>query len=418
MKRIVARAAVVGAVLSLAACYQHGSPAPAPSGVTVVAGDQSATVGWTPVSGVDYWVWCAQSTSITNDNAFSLPGLRIITDASTPTVVAGLTNGTTYACMVNGRINGGPGGPGSASISIVPRLAGANWTVGATTVTGTTNLRGATYGATFVAVGDGGAMFTSTDANTWTAITPVDATKILYAATFGGSYVAAGQGGTILTSADAVTWTAQTSGTTNDLYALATTGGGYYLAVGQAGTILYSSGGATWTAPTTSPATATENLTGAAYGALSTGSFFVAVSDQGRILASTDGGITWSSQTQASPLYALAYGIDTTVTPNVAKFVAVGASGTVLTSTDGAAWTAQTPISTGALRAVTFGRQFIAVGDTGTVFTSTDGANWQPGVLNTSTTQNLLAITHNSSVSSAPFGYAAVGTSGTNLTAY
>lgn len=412
-KGIAARLLVIGSLLSLSACYKHGDPAPAPGNVAVTAGDQSATVSWTPDPGVTYWVWCAQGASITTDNAFSLPGLRIVTDAATPTVVAGLVNGTTYSCMVNGRVNGGPGGPGSPSISIVPRLAGANWTVGATTVTGTTNLRGAAYGATFVAVGDAGAIFTSTDGKSWTAITPPTA-NILYAATYGGSYVAVGQGGIVFTSADAVTWTAQTSGTTNDLNALATTGSGYYVAVGQAGTILYSSGGTTWTVPTTSPASPTENLTGAVYG----GGRFVAVGDQGSILTSTDGGVTWSSQTQASPLYAVAYGVDTTVTPNVVKFVAVGASGAVLTSIDGATWTAQTALGTGSLRSVTYGRQFIAVGDSGTVYTSASGSDtsWAQQTSGI-TAQNLLAIAHNSTVS-APFGYVAVGTSGTNLTAY
>jgi photosystem II stability/assembly factor-like uncharacterized protein len=411
MKRFVARILTIGAMLSVAACYRHGEPAPAPGGVSVTEGDQSVTVAWTPDAGVTYWVWCAQSTSITTDNAFLLPGLRIITDAATPAVVAGLVNGTTYSCMVNGRINGGPGGPGSPSISKVPRLAGANWTPGGNTViSATTNLRGATYGATFVAVGDAGGIFNSTDGKTWTAVTPLNSNN-LYAAAYGGSYVAVGQSGTILTSADAITWASQTSGATSDLNAVATTGGGYYVAVGQAGTILYSSGGTTWTVPTTLPALPSENLTGAAYG----GGRFVAVGDQGSILTSTDGGVNWTSQSQASSLYAVAYGVDTTQTPNVAMFVAVGAAGAVLTSTDGTAWTARTPISTSLLRAVTYGRQFIAVGDTGVVYTSTDGVNWQPQV--SSTTNNLLAIAHNS-VAGAPFGYVAVGTSGTNLTAY
>jgi hypothetical protein len=417
MKRFVARILIFGAMLSLAACYKHGEPAPAPGGVAVTAGDQSATLSWTPDSGVTYWVWCAQGANITTDNAFSLPGLRIVTDATTPSVVAGLVNGTNYACMVNGRYSGGPGGPGSPSASIVPRLAGASWAVGSTAITGTINLRGATFGSTFVAVGDAGAIFTSTDGLTWTSITPPTSSN-LYAATYGGSYIAVGQLGIVFTSADAATWTVQTSGTMNDLLALATTGGGYYVAVGQAGTILYSSGGTTWTVPTTSPASAAENLTGVAYGTLSTGTYFVAVSDQGRILTSTDGGVTWSSQTQASPLYAVTYGVDTTVTPNVAKFVAVGASGAVLTSIDATTWTSQTALGTSALRSVTFGRQFIAVGDSGSIFTSasaidTSWAQQTSGV----TTQNLLAIAHNS-IASAPFGYVAVGTSGTNLTAY
>ncbi len=416
-KGIAARWLVIVTLLSLTACYKHGDPAPAPGNVTVAAGDESATVSWTPDSGVTYWVWCAQGTSITTDNAFSLPGLRIVTDATTPSVVAGLVNGTNYACMVNGRYNGGPGGPGSASVSIVPRLAGATWTVNTVTL-GTGTIRGAASGSTFVAVGDAGAIFTSTDGKTWTTVSPPTA-NIFYAATYGGSYVAVGQGGVVFTSADAATWTVQTSGTTNDLLALATTGGGYYVAVGQAGTILYSSGGTTWTAPTTSPALATENLTGVAYGTLSTGTtYFVAVSDQGRILTSTDGGVTWTSQTQTSPLYAVTYGVDTTVTPNVAKFVAVGASGAVLTSTDGTTWTSQTALGTSNLRSVTFGRQFIAVGDSGNIFTSasaidTSWAQQTSGV----TTQNLLAIAHNS-IASAPFGYVAVGTSGTNLTSY
>lgn len=67
-------------------------------------------------------------------------------------------------------------------------------------------------------------------------------------ATVGGRWWVAGDTGTILTSAGDGTWTAQSSGTTEDLYAIAFRDPLTGAAVGQHGTVVMTGdGGATWT---------------------------------------------------------------------------------------------------------------------------------------------------------------------------
>jgi hypothetical protein len=58
--------------------------------------------------------------------------------------------------------------------------------------------------------------------------------RALYCVTYGnGTFVVVGSGGTILTSSDGVTWTQRTSGTSNRLYGV-TYGNGTFVAVGGA----------------------------------------------------------------------------------------------------------------------------------------------------------------------------------------
>jgi hypothetical protein len=94
----------------------------------------------------------------------------------------------------------------------------------------------------------------------------------------------------------------------------------------------------------------------------------------------------------------------------VFRYVAVGAGGTVLTSLDGTTWTAQAPLTTNDLTAITFGGQFVAVGKGGVILTSLDGLAWETRT--SGTTNDLLAVTRTVS------GYTAVGTSGTNVTSF
>ncbi|RPJ20090.1 MAG: hypothetical protein EHM35_19910, partial [Planctomycetaceae bacterium] len=82
-------------------------------------------------------------------------------------------------------------------------------------------------------------------------------------------------------------WTVRTSGTGNNLDAVAY-GAGRFVAVGQNGTILLATNGVNWAASTSSPPVM---LHGVAWG-LNT---FVAVGDAGTILTSPDG-VTWTPQ--------------------------------------------------------------------------------------------------------------------------
>jgi predicted small lipoprotein YifL len=397
MKRLFAGVVAIVAVLVLAGCGGGGSSATPPTDVTVVPGDSYVTLSWTMAPGVDYWVFYAPTTAnLTPTNCATLPGCGTNVNVVSPRVVSGLVNGVTYSFTLNGRTNGGPGGTGTPPVLAVPRIAGATWTVNPSI--GSNDLRGVTHGTVFVAVGANGAMFSSADGATWTAQL---ASPNLNAAVYGGgNYIAAGAGGVILVSSDAATWTQQTTGTTNDLYALATNGVGIYVAVGANGTIIYNNGGGSWNAASTNP---TSN---ALYGVTYGNGMFVAVGARGTLLTSSDGN-TW--QTVASnttlDLKGVAFGAST--------FVALGAAGALVTSTDGATWNSQTPIPTNpALNALTYGRQFVAVGNGGVIFTSTDGLTWQPQTSGVS--DNLYSVA-NFTNSSSGVGYSAVGATGRNL---
>ena len=432
MKRFSALKMLIAIVTLLAGCTGSGSSAPPPTNVNAVAGDSSVTISWDMLPGVEYWIFSAAANSVTPQSCGSLPACQTKLNAVSPAVVAGtagivtpgfttngtvvgLTNGTTYSFTVNGRKGGGPGGPGSPSVSAIPRLAGNTWSVG--TPLGVNDLHGVTYGTTavagvtgnaFVAVGANGALFSSPDGKIWTAlVNPVPSVNLNTAVSYGSNYLAAGTGGVMLLSSDAnaKTWKQQTTGTTNDLYALASNGAGGYVAVGAKGTIITSNGGAGW-------AVVNSGTLNNLYGVTYANSKYVAVGAAGTLLTSFDG-TTWTSvvpQTLAD-LKGVAYGGASTtngVTSGVNTFVAIGAAGTLVTSLDGGVtWALHTPISTLNLNAVTYGHQFVAVGDNGGIFTSTDGLVWQAQTPVTSAT--LYAVTH------GLYDYSSAGGTGLNL---
>ncbi len=422
MKRAFLLLAATLITLTLNGClggaFNLGSSAPPPPDVRVIAADSSVTITWTASPNVEYWVFAAPGNSVTPDNWNSIGGFAF-PKATSPLVIHNLTNGKTYSFTLNARIDGGPGGPGSPSISATPRLAGASWATASSP--GNLNLNGVTAqddasGKTrFVAVGDAGTLavsnyFNANTAVTWTqpALTLNTPKPNFYTAVYGGVFLAAGSGGAILRSTDATTWTAQTSGTTSDIYAIATNGAGGYVAVGQGGLIMTSLDGITWT---TQNSGTNRNLYAATYG----DGAWIAVG-QGGILLTSANAINWAtvSSNTARDLTGVSYGItiDPATSTSVGAFIAVGASGTQLTSTDhGATWRASL-INNGIndLKAIIYGRQFVAVGNGGSIYTSTDGASW---TLQTSgTTSNLNAIGHGTA------GLLTAGNSGVSLSAF
>lgn len=409
MKRHYHLVAAALAVLILAGClggaFNLGSAANPPVDVKLVAGDSSVTVTWTMEPTVEYWIFSAPGDSITADNWGKLFGGKATINTVSPQVIAGLSNGINYSFTINGRVDGGPGGPGSASVSIVPRLAGAEWSVGKPLAN---DLRGTAFGTVFVAVGAHGALYSSPDFNSWTPVTwtaqtnPLAGLPDLNAVTYGtAAYLAAGAGGTMLLSTDAITWTAQSSGTANNLYALASNGGSLFLAAGANGTIIRSADGKSWSTASTGT---TQDLFGLAYGS----GLYIAVGAAGTLLTSTDGA-SWQSvaSNTSMKLNSVAYGLNSTT--GVATFVAVGDAGTLVTSIDGATWTVQSPITSSNLASVTYGRQYIAVGEKGSIFTSTDGSTWLAQA--SGTVHNLTSVGHSAT------NYSAVGATGTNLSA-
>ncbi len=417
MKGFFARIAAIVAVSLVTACGNEGSPAPAPTDVTVVPGDSRVALSWTMSPDVEYWVFYAPASSISLDNWASIPGSRSVLRAASPQVIAGLTNGTTYAFTINGRYNHGPGGPGSPSVSAIPRLAGAQWTVGTPLAPTTNDLRGIAYGAAFVTVGTNGAMFSSPDGITWT---PQNSTVAmpLNAVAYGGNYVAVGNapvgaGGVILQSSDAVTWTSRINpNATNNLNAV-TNGGGVYVAAGASGTVITSTDAVNWT-PAASSGITSNDLYAVTFG----NGLYVAVGAGGTLLTSPDAS-AWTvvSSNTLSALRGVAYGSPTVAGNVTPTYVAAGDGGALVTSINGGVtWTLQAPIGGTAVNAVTYGHQFIAVGDGGSIFISVDGVTWQAATSVTpATTENLYAVAVKPADS---FNYGAVGAAGVNLSTF
>jgi hypothetical protein len=402
MKKFLARSLLVlGALFATACNVGGGSSASAPADVRVVAGDGGATVSWTMQSGVEYWVFSAAASNISTESWSALPQARVVRNATSPQIVTGLVNGTTYSFTVNGRTGGGPGGPGSPSISVVPRLAGLSWTAG--TPLASSNLKGLgfvalTYPGLFVTVGAGGAAFASPDAITWTAVTSGVTADLNAVAYGGGKFAAVGTGGAIINSTDATTWATVNSGTTNDLYAIAVGSGGL-VAVGANGVIVRSNdGGNTWVTQTS---VTTNHLYGVSYANLQ----YVAVGANGTMLTSSDGS-NWTARVTPTVenLRSVTYSASNLL------FVAVGAAGTMISSADAITWTAIAPVTLNQLNGISFGSQFTVVGDNGIILASTDGVTWQ--IVPSGTTNSLNAVLF------GLVGYATVGAGGVNLTSY
>lgn len=130
----------------------------------------------------------------------------------------------------------------------------------------------------FVMVGNGGAVFTSTDGVTWLQAPSGTSANLLATAGRDGRIVAAGDHGTLITSADGMSWQAANSGTSNRITALAAHAG-WLVGVGDNGTVVVSRDGLQWEARTTGVA---SRLSGVGAG----GGQFLAVGEQGMILAS------------------------------------------------------------------------------------------------------------------------------------
>lgn len=425
MNRLSSLIAATAATLLLNGClggaFNLGSSAAPPTNVVAIPGDSQITLTWNSVSGVEYWVFTVPGNSVTT-GTWDIPGGSAFPKASSPHVVTGLTNGTLYSFTVNARTDGGPGGPGSPSISATPRLAGDSWTNGNALTPG--DLNGVTFGigtsnaitqGTFVIVGANGALYSSPDVNAWTAPawtaltnpTSADLNAVTY---YNKRFVAVGANGTIITSTDAVTWTQQTSNTTQNLNAIVNSGFGGYVAVGQAGTIVESMDGTSWVALTPPAAASGHDLRGVVYG----NSRWVVVGDGGTLMTSSDG-LNWATPASLPStvnLKSVTYGVNVDPATNTASsyiFVAVGDNGVIVTSPDGVTWTQSTIGTTNNLTSVICGRQFVAVGNAGSIFTSRNGTTWTAQT--SGTTSNLKAIGH------SILNYAALGAAGTNLSA-
>ncbi len=243
------------------------------------------------------------------------------------------------------------------------------------------NLNGISFVNKFnFAAGDKGTILYASDGRNWTVVAS-GTSQDLYGVTFGNSkYVAVGANGTILNSPDAQTWTAVSSlGTTANIFDITyDSTAGIFVAVGGSGTILTSADGVTWS-PATSGTSKDLFRVASLYNSSAALYVLYAVGASGTILTSNDGK-KWSplNSGTANDLFGITNGL---LTGNTAyTYVAVGANGTVLVSPDGQTWFPSGIGSSDLLSDVAFGgTNFVAV-STGShnIFTSPDGQVWTP----------------------------------------
>jgi len=298
-------------------------------------------------------------------------------------------NNATYSFYVTAYNSIEEGPPsGTASIKI------SDWEWGNPSPNGNA-IRGFAWNGSnlFVAVGDGGSLYTSPDGVSWTIKNSSTVRNLSGVASDGNQFVAVGGNGTILFSSDGAEWTVE-SGAWASLNDVAWNGT-YFVTVGDNGTIFTSPDGKTWTEQT-------SNFPGPS-GRLSRikwlDSQFVAVgisysAGAGVILTSPDG-ITWTSQSCGTTE------IEDVAWNNGSIFLATAGSNNICTSSDGVTWTAETTtnyVNTTSSALAWDGSQFILAGQNSQVYTSPDGYNWtsrspEPGNFN----QHLHAILWNGS---------------------
>lgn len=387
--------------LVVSACGGSGSSAPPPpGGITVQAGDGQATVSWTATPDAKYWIFYAPATSIDSRNWLNVPNSKAILNTTTPYVVTELTNGTSYSFTLNTRIGEGPGGEGTPSITIVPRLAGATWASMGSNFGGNT-IRSIGYGAGgsndngeilnyYVAVGDNGTAWRSSDGITWSSI-PSPTSGKLNAISYLGKHITVGAGGFIAYGTDLSTWTQANSQTTSNLNAISNNGV-IAIAVGDNGVIRRTGDGGTWT---TIASPTTQHLYGVSYSSNGT---WNAVGAQGTLLMSTDGGSTWKATASgtSNDLHAVVAQANTVTTTSTTTTsytaVAVGDKGTVLRSTDGGTtWVSQNSGTTAnLLTSSSTNQQIVAAGSEGTIIRSPDGLAWTVSTAPTTQTSSTL----------------------------
>lgn len=224
---------------------------------------------------------------------------------------------------------------------------------------------------TFVAVGDGGAIVTSTDGVNWAAQNSTTTFNLFGIAAADVGLIAVGDGGTILVSTDGVNWVQRDSGTDATLYGVAVGRAGTVVAVGASGAVLVSiDAGVTWQVNFVAfPDVAIGDLKGIAYGT----SGWVTVGDFGVILhGESPATSTWDV-------------VGNSILPDLngvvfvqGNYTVLGDKGRILTSPDGVIYTQAVSNSGQFLFGTAFGdATYYVVGSGGRALRSLDGAIYQ-----------------------------------------
>ena len=366
--------AVALAVL-LSSCGGGGSSASPPTGgLTVTPGGNQVTLTWTATPGVDYWLLYAPTTAaldMTNPPANHVWRLSV----TSPLVITGLANGTTYAFTINGRVSGGPGGTPTPTQFATPRPAGDSWTAVTSTANASTQFRSLMVGTDansvtqYMAVGASG-IYYSGDSQTWVQDTNAPTTSYTAGIYTLSTFIAASSSAPYISHTTVpLSWTSAATQPAGPVAALASNGS-RVVAVGGSAVYFSDDAGANWSTGTIS-GTAPASLNGVTYN--STLGLFVAVGTGGAVLTSSDGA-SWTVGASAGTQNLNG------VTSYGSYVVAVGNAGSVAisSSSSGLSWSVQTiGGGTASLKAATYdGVQWVAVGSAGTVLTSTDGATW------------------------------------------
>ncbi|MBR3490193.1 MAG: hypothetical protein IKH36_01760 [Bacilli bacterium] len=140
-----------------------------------------------------------------------------------------------------------------------------------------------------------------------------------------GKYVAVGKGGAIYSSTDKENWTAETSNVSEDLLGIAY-GNNKFVVVGNSGTIISSSGDGTWTAETSGTST---NITSIAFG----NNLFACYDGEKVYYSSGDG--TWNNVARSAYNGKIMFCTDRFCLVSARLFDSI----TFYTSTDASTWT-------------------------------------------------------------------------------
>lgn len=231
-------------------------------------------------------------------------------------------------------------------------------------------------GSEFFAVGKLGQIYHSSDGETWESQAAAVGGNLDYigVASQNGTHVAVGQAG-LISRNTGLAWVNQTSGTSNDLNAVAWIGD-KFLAVGNSGTLLKSDNGIDWV-PATSTSVTSEHLQDIVW----TGAKVVVVGDGSVVLTSTDRGLQWSSITipNFTKLHSIAW--------SGARYIiaGIGVNNDILLSDDGVSWTPQRSYAvlnntTDTINKVYWaGTKFLGIGGSTHVYwyESLNGLDWQ-----------------------------------------
>jgi len=225
-------------------------------------------------------------------------------------------------------------------------------------------------GDRFVAAGNDGVVYKSTNGSTWSKVsTPAGTSDHLFAIAQGnGILVAVGRDGLCMRSTNnGDAWTITSARDlygTEDLFGVAF-GNNIFLAVGESGTLWRSEDGVTWTRKSTSlyPRAITFG-----------GGIFVFGCVNGAVYRTTDGTTLTNSGNIGTAVRSLCYGNS--------MFLAVGRK--IVTSSNGSSWTTRINLDDYGIAdqlysVATAPNTFIAAGEHGLMLNSADAVTWREG---------------------------------------